>query len=61
MSKSENIPPERLEKLDRFKARGLDPYPNTFHRTQTNEEAVVLFRERENDAAFDSRMVVHGS
>jgi lysyl-tRNA synthetase, class II len=52
MSKSENISPERLEKLDRIKARGLDPYPNSFQRTHTNEEAAVLFRERENDADF---------
>jgi len=52
MSRSENISPERLEKLDRIKARGLDPYPNTFHRTHTSEEAAALFREHESDANF---------
>jgi lysyl-tRNA synthetase, class II len=52
MSKSENISPERLEKLDRIKTRGIDPYPNSFHCTHTSEEAAVLFREKETDAAF---------
>ncbi len=52
MSRSENISSERLEKLNRIKARDIDPYPNTYHCTHTNEEAAVIFREKETDAEF---------
>ena len=37
----------RLEKLERIRARGIDPYPHRFDRTHTTREAVSLFEERE--------------
>lgn len=32
---------QRLRKLEELRARGIEPYPTTFHRTTTNAEAVA--------------------
>ena len=49
MAKSENIVPERLEKLKRLKARGVDPYPNSYHRSHNTSEALAFFAQHEKD------------
>src|SRR5688500_8286026 len=38
---------ERLEKLQRIKDRGIDPYPGLVSRTHTNEQAVAAFEAAE--------------
>ena len=37
----------RLEKLERLKARGIDPYPHRYDRTHTTQEAISLFESKE--------------
>jgi lysyl-tRNA synthetase, class II len=53
MSKSEEIVPERLEKLKKIIARGINPYPNSFHRTHSNAEALALFQTGEKEGTAD--------
>lgn len=38
----------RIEKLERIKALGINPYPTRFERTHTNREALALFPEGES-------------
>jgi lysyl-tRNA synthetase class 2 len=42
-SKEEEIYQQRLLKLQRLRARGIDPYPPRYHRTHTNAEALGAF------------------
>lgn len=54
MSKSEDLNAERLDKLNRLKSKGIQPYPNYFHRTHTNDEAMLFLKDHENDATATS-------
>ncbi len=45
----EDILQQRLAKLLRIRARGVDPYPHRFHRTHTNQEAIAIFEQGEKD------------
>ena len=47
MSRLEYITQQRLEKLDRIISRGINPYPHSYHRTHTAQEAVTLFECQE--------------
>jgi lysyl-tRNA synthetase class 2 len=38
---------QRLEKLERIRARGIEPYPHRYHRTHTAQEAKALFEQQE--------------
>ncbi len=46
---------ERLEKLSRIRELGINPYPNSYHRTVTSAEAVALLKKEEetNEAGKD--------
>jgi lysyl-tRNA synthetase class 2 len=46
-SRGEHITGQRKEKLDRVRGMGVNPYPNTFHRTATSREAVELLKRSE--------------
>ena len=41
----EKITQQRLDKLQRLRSRGVDPYPNCYHRTHTIGEAIALFEQ----------------
>ena len=41
----ESITQQRLEKLHRLRQRGINPYPNSYHRTHTVAEARELFEQ----------------
>ncbi|MFH0847474.1 MAG: lysine--tRNA ligase [Chloroflexota bacterium] len=43
----ERVFEQRLEKLKRIRELGLNPYPNTFHRTHTTAEAIELLKKAE--------------
>ena len=45
----------RLEKLERLKARGIDPYPNRYDRTHTTADALSLFESEEARQGHDAR------
>jgi lysyl-tRNA synthetase class 2 len=46
-SRLERITQQRLEKLKRLRALGLNPYPHRYHRSHTTEEAIELLRQEE--------------
>jgi lysyl-tRNA synthetase class 2 len=43
----DNINEQRKQKLERLRARGIDPYPHRFDQTHTAQEAVNLLKEHE--------------
>ena len=45
----------RLAKLDRIRARGIDPYPYRFDRTHTALEAISLYESQEQPQGADVR------
>ena len=49
MARLKHIVQERLDKLERIRDRGINPYPHSFHRSHTAQEAVALFEHREGD------------
>ncbi len=51
MPSIEEIRQERLAKLERIRARGIDPYPAHFHRTHTTAEAIALYAAHEDARA----------
>ena len=42
-----NLEKVRLEKLERLRAQGIEPYPNSAERTHTNLEAIQAFEQAE--------------
>jgi len=53
MSNLERIAQPRMDKLQRLRARGIDPYPARWTRSHTNAEAIVLLGqcEQHNDTS----------
>jgi len=47
-SRLENINQQRKQKLERLRARGIDPYPNRYQQTHTTQQAVAYLEEIEN-------------
>jgi lysyl-tRNA synthetase class 2 len=50
MARSKHIAQQRLEKLERIRGQGVNPYPNSYHRSHTAQEAVALFERIESSA-----------
>ena len=46
-SRLDRITQQRLEKLERIRSHGINPYPNRYHRSHTTEQAVALLRQKE--------------
>ena len=44
----DRIAKQRLEKLDRIRARGTNPYPPKYQRTHTTQQAIELLTELES-------------
>ncbi len=51
---------QRLQKLERLRARGIDPYPPRYRRTHTTQEAVTLLEQHEAGKAEDRHVNVAG-
>ena len=45
-SRLERITKQRLDSLNRIRARGIDPYPHSYHPSHTIREAVTLFEQQ---------------
>ena len=43
MGRIDDITKQRLEKLQRIRRQGIDPYPHRYHRSHTTKEAIALF------------------
>lgn len=62
MARQEHITQQRLEKLKRIQAQGINPYPHSYHRSHTAQEAVALFEhvERSPQAVPSSELSLAG-
>ncbi len=56
----ERIAKQRLEKLDRIRARGINPYPHRYRRTHTTEQAVALLKQKEEGLTQAEEVSVAG-
>ena len=59
-SRLERITEQRLESLSRIRARGIDPYPHSYHPSHTIREAITLFeqqKETSQDISLAGRIV----
>lgn len=55
-----NLEKVRLEKLERLRAQGIEPYPNRAERTHTNQEAIQAFETADatgDDGAIQATLV----
>jgi lysyl-tRNA synthetase class 2 len=49
MARLKHIAQQRLDKLEKIRGLGLNPYPRTYHRSHTVQEALTLFQQSESD------------
>ena len=49
-SRLERITEQRLDSLSRIRARGIDPYPHSYHPSHTIREAITLFEQQKESA-----------
>ncbi|MFC1938701.1 lysine--tRNA ligase [Chloroflexota bacterium] len=59
-SRLERITQQRLEKLERLRSQGIDPYPPRYHRSHTTEEAIELLRQQEEGLTQAGEVSVAG-
>ena len=54
-SRLEHITEQRLDSLNRIRARGIDPYPHSYHVSHTIGEVIALF-EQQGDSSQDASL-----
>ncbi len=59
-SRLDRITQQRLEKLERIRARGINPYPHRYHRSHTTEQAVALLKQKEEGLTQAEEVSVAG-
>ncbi len=59
-SRLERITQQRRQKLDRIRIRGINPYPRSYHRSHTTQEAVALLKRNEEGLAKEDEVSVAG-
>jgi lysyl-tRNA synthetase, class II len=50
-TRNERISQQRLEKLEKIRQAGYEPYPRTWHRTNTTQQAIELLKQQESNNA----------
>ena len=58
-SRLERIVQQRLEKLARIRERGTNPYPRSYHRSHTTQQAVALLKQQEEGSAKAEAPVIN--
>ena len=59
-SRIDRIGQQRREKLDRIRARGINPYPPRYKRTHTTQQAIALLRQKEEGLTEQEEVSVAG-
>ena len=59
-SRSERIDQQRREKLNQIRALGINPYPRSYHRSHTAEQAVTLLKQKEKGLTSEDEVCVAG-
>ncbi|TET17600.1 MAG: lysine--tRNA ligase [Dehalococcoidia bacterium] len=58
-SRLDRIAQKRREKLERIRARGINPYPYRYHRSHTTQQAVALLKQQEESSSKAEAPVVN--
>jgi lysyl-tRNA synthetase class 2 len=53
----DRIAQQRRQKLDRFRRRGINPYPYGYHRTHTTQQALDLLKQQEEKSQAKAAVV----
>lgn len=56
-SRLERIAQQRRQKLDRIRARGIEPYPRSYHRSHTTQQAVALLKQQEESGKTEAPVI----
>jgi len=56
----ERITQQRQQKLARLRDRGINPYPRSYHRSHTTQEAVALLKQNEEGLTKEEQVSVAG-
>jgi lysyl-tRNA synthetase class 2 len=48
MARLKHIAQQRLDKLEKIRGHGINPYPHSYHRTHTTQEAVTIYQQTES-------------
>ncbi|MDD4923335.1 MAG: lysine--tRNA ligase [Dehalococcoidales bacterium] len=56
-SRLDDLTQQRLDKLERIRNRGIDPYPRSYQRTHTSEEARELLRKNEEAGKSEPEVI----
>jgi len=56
-SRLDRIARKRREKLERIRARGINPYPYGYHRSHTTQQALALLKEQEESGKAEAPVV----
>ncbi len=59
-SRLDRITQQRLEKLERIRGRGIDPYPRRYHRSHTTQEAISLLEQKEEGSTSKEEVSTAG-
>ena len=59
-SRLDRITQQRLEKLERIRGRGIDPYPRRYHRSHTTQEAISLLEQEEEGLTSEEEVSIAG-
>ncbi len=54
MARLKHITQQRLDKLETIRAQGINPYPRSYHRSHTTQEAVALYQQTESSQDISS-------
>ena len=53
----DRITQQRRQKLDRIRARGVNPYPHSYHRSHTTQQAIALLEQQEASSQTETPAV----
>jgi len=56
-SRLDAIAQQRLEKLGRIRARGINPYPHRYRRSHTTQQAIALLKQQEDSGKTGATVV----
>ncbi len=59
-SRLDRITRQRQQKLEQLRARGINPYPRSYHRSHTTQEAVALLKRNEAGLTKEEEVSVAG-
>ncbi|MQY67430.1 MAG: lysine--tRNA ligase, partial [Dehalococcoidia bacterium] len=56
-SRLDKIAQQRRQKLERIRARGIEPYPYGYERTHTTDQAIELLKKQEKKTPAKTKVI----